>query len=332
MPLQSDIHINVAKFEPSNTLAGTAKANEDLINLLRGGLKWFEMGASKYCKTRDAGETLIPKSVFLPDGLVIEAPSRGSDRAIPCRLIYPSWRKITEERKKAKQSDTLYMVVDGFLFYADAGDLAIVSVGYRFAPEYHFLCGTNDCIDVGEYLVKNGKGVFGSSLKFIGGESAGVHLFLLVTFYLFKNLPDLKLSGLILHCGIYDLTMLPQCRNFVRFNLILDHNLMRRFVDAFLPDMSGEQKKDLLVSPHYEDLEKFRGRLSSALSTCGTEDLLLDDSVIMATKWMMMGSEVVIKIYIGAPHVFINMEDKLKEAMDEQEDTKTWIKDCMGKL
>ncbi|KAK6601304.1 esterase/lipase/thioesterase [Botrytis cinerea] len=73
--------------------------------------------------------------------------------------------------------------------------------------------------------------------------------------------------------------------------------------------MSDEQKKHPLVSPYYEDLEIFRGRLPSALFTCGTEDPLLDDSVTMATKWMM-----------------------LKEAIDAQEDTKTWIKDCMANL
>ena len=48
MPLKSDIHINVANFEPSNTSAGTAKANEDLINLLRDGPKWFEVWLSVY--------------------------------------------------------------------------------------------------------------------------------------------------------------------------------------------------------------------------------------------------------------------------------------------
>jgi acetyl esterase/lipase len=54
--------------------------------------------------------------------------------------------------------------------YADAGDLAVVSVGYRLAPEHPFPCGPNDCIDVGEYLVMNSEKVYGSPLKFIGGE------------------------------------------------------------------------------------------------------------------------------------------------------------------
>lgn len=107
---------------------------------------------------------------------------------------------------------------------------------------------------------------------------------------------------------------------------------MRRFVDAFLPGMTDEQKKDPLISPYYENLEKFRGRLPSALFTCGTEDPLLDDSVSMATKWMMTGGDAVIKVYTGAPHAFIGLRDLLMVARDAQEDTKTYIKDCIAKL
>ncbi|KAK6601303.1 esterase/lipase/thioesterase [Botrytis cinerea] len=173
MPLKSDIHINVAKFEPSNTSAGTAKANEDLINLLR------DDGCFKISRDEGCRQDSHPKPKLLPDGLDIEIPSRDSDRAIPCRLVYPSWRKSIEERKKTRAIG--YLIHGGgwvlgdqhsadvlLQFYADAGDLAIVSVGYRLAPEFPFPCGPNDCIDVGKYLVKNGEGVFGSPLKFIG--------------------------------------------------------------------------------------------------------------------------------------------------------------------
>ncbi|RAL63364.1 hypothetical protein DID88_003787 [Monilinia fructigena] len=263
MPLKSDISIDVAKFAPQNTPAQTAEANENLINILKDGPKWFER--------------------FLP---------RDDDRMIPCRLVYPSWRKTFEERRKTRaikclthgggwvlgdqhSADTLLQ------FYADAGDLAVISVGYRLAPEYPFPCGPNDCIDVGEYLARNGELAFGSSLRFIWGRECW-------------------------------------CPSI--------------FAYAFLPGMTNEQKKNPLISPYYENLEKFRGRLPSALFTCGTEDPLLDDSVTMATKWMMTGGEAFIKVYTGAPHSFIGLADMLKEARDAQEDTKTYIKDCMTKL
>jgi acetyl esterase/lipase len=36
----------------------------------------------------------------------------------------------------------------------------------------------------------------------------------------------------------------------------------------------------------------------------GTLDVLLDDSVMMATKWAMSPAEAILKLYPGAPHNF----------------------------
>ena len=55
-------------------------------------------------------------------------------------------------------------------FYADTSDLAAVSIGYRLAPEDPFPKGPEDCIDAGEYLVKNSAEEYGGPLTFIGGE------------------------------------------------------------------------------------------------------------------------------------------------------------------
>jgi acetyl esterase/lipase len=95
--------------------------------------------------------------------------------------------------------------------------------------------------------------------------------------------------------------------------------------------MTLEQKKHPSISPYFENLEKYRGRLPSALFTCGTEDPLLDDSVAMATKWLMAGGEAILKIYPGAPHGFIAFVGQLKEAEEALEDTQTYIRDCLQK-
>jgi acetyl esterase/lipase len=102
---------------------------------------------------------------------------------------------------------------------------------------------------------------------------------------------------------------------------------VNRFVDAFLPNMPFEKKQDPSISPYYADLEKYRGRLPNALFTCGTEDPLLDDSVAMATKWLMAGGEAILKIYSGAPHGFIGFVGLLNEAGEALEDTKTYIRE-----
>lgn len=106
---------------------------------------------------------------------------------------------------------------------------------------------------------------------------------------------------------------------------------MEEFEKAFLPGMNLAQTKDASVSPYYEDLTPYRGKLPSAFFTCGTEDPLLDDSIAMATKWMVSGGEAIIKIYPGACHGFIGFApDVLEEAGKALEDTKSYIKQCMA--
>lgn len=96
--------------------------------------------------------------------------------------------------------------------------------------------------------------------------------------------------------------------------------------------MSLSEKKSPSVSPYYENLEPFRGRLPSALFTCGTQDPLLDDSVMMGTIWMMAGGEAYVKIYTGAPHGFIAFPaEMLREAGLAFADTALYIKGCMEK-
>jgi acetyl esterase/lipase len=126
------------------------------------------------------------------------------------------------------------------------------------------------------------------------------------------------------------MTLLPQARNFSK-DLLLNKQIMDEFEKAFLPGMTLEEKKDPSISPYYEDLELFRGKLPSAFFSCGTEDPLLDDSLTMAMKWMVSGGEATTKIYPGACHGFIGFAPQmLEEAAKALEDTKTYIKQCMA--
>lgn len=336
----SDITIDVSKFEPAAISEQTTKLNQHIIDIFESAPKWYEVGAQKYREMRLNGETPLPPPKLLPQAIEISMPSRNSGRTIPCRLMYPSSCKTPEDRQKCKGS-VLHIHGGGWVLgdhnshdnllqlYADAGDLAVLSVGYRLAPENPYPQGPQDCMDVGEYLVKNSEKDYGGSLRFIGGESAGAHLSTLVVFHLLKAQPDFKLSGLLLHFGCYDMTMLPEARNFKK-SLILNAKIMDEFMKAFLPGMALAEKKDPAISPYYEDLKPFRGKLPSALFTCGTEDPLLDDSLAMATKWMASGGEAIIKIYPGACHGFIGFAPEiLEEAGKALEDTKTYIRQCM---
>jgi acetyl esterase/lipase len=120
------------------------------------------------------GETAFPKPPTLPEGKDITIPSREANRSIPCRLFHPAssksngvilhihgggWVLMSENT-----SDVLLKL------YADMSGCAVVSAGYRLAPEHPFPAGPEDCFDVAEYLVKNSEKEYGGPVKFMGGE------------------------------------------------------------------------------------------------------------------------------------------------------------------
>ena len=212
---------------------------------------------------------------------------------------------------------------------ADNFQLTIVSIGYRLAPEDPWPACANDCYDAAEYLIKNGPKEFGGELMFTGGESAGGHLACLVALHLLDKVPEFAFKGVLLHFGCYDLsTFLPMVQHHEK-HLVIDHDVMSAYVDALLPNTTEAQRRDPSISPFWLDL---RGKkLPPALFTCGSEDPLLDDTVMMGAKWQMWGNEAIVKIYNGAPHGFIGFPGKvLKAAQEGLDDTVAFVKAKMS--
>lgn len=130
-----------------------------------------------------------------------------------------------------------------------------------------------------------------------------------VFLHLLKARLNFAFKGLVLNYGVFDLSYrFPQMQHF-RMPLVLTKDTVDAFADAFTPGMTMEQRQDPAVSPFYADLAGLArqtpaGKLPPALFTVGTYDILLDDTMFMATKWLMTRSEAIIKIYPGAPHGF----------------------------
>jgi acetyl esterase/lipase len=329
MATNTFLNIDPAAFNPASISPEAHAFNAKLIAIMKTGPKWWEVGAAKYRQMRAAGETPLPAATYLDTAANISIPSRDTGRSIPCRTLKP-----TDE----KEPQAVFMHIHGggwvlqdeksqdpvLQDLANESGVVCVSIGYRLAPEDPFPAGPNDCYDAAEWLVDHAVEKFGVGLGFVGGESAGGHLSMLVALHLLQHeqakYRDFRFKGLLLHFGCFSMAWTPQVYNFIKGEdiLVLDREIMDHYVKAFLPELTDEQKRDPKVSPLYADLEKLRGRLPPALLTCGTEDCLLDDTIFMASKWRMAGGEAVVKIVPGACHGYIMFPRGMKGSGSEE--------------
>jgi acetyl esterase len=184
-------------------------------------------------------------------------------------------------------------------------DLAIVSVDYRLAPEHPYPAGPDDCEAAALWLIENSMGEYGTDRLLIGGESAGAHLSAVTLLRLRDrhHLAD-RIVGANLVFGAYDLTGTPSARGAgAEGSDILSPEGIAFMADQFLQGRGPAQRRESDVSPLYADL---RG-LPPALFTVGTADHLVDDTLFLASRWILAGNDAELLVYPDAPHGCIGL-------------------------
>ncbi len=180
---------------------------------------------------------------------------------------------------------------------ADTCEVAVVSVDYRLAPEDPYPAGPDDCEAAAVWLADTAADEFGTDRLLIGGESAGAHL-AAVTLLRMRDRHDFTgFLGANLVYGAFDLRLTPSARHWGDRRLVLDTRTMQWFIDHFVPP---DLRDDPDVSPLLADLRD----LPPALFTVGTEDPLLDDTLLMAARWTAAGNEAISAVYPGGAHAF----------------------------
>ncbi|KAI0438462.1 acetyl esterase [Xylaria telfairii] len=314
MPLTSDLTINYTRFDPDNTAKDTKEYSDLLEKATTATPNWWDVGAPRFREMMEAGEISGLKPSRLPSAYDINLPSREPGRAIPVRVYQPAngepSQGILLHAHGGGYSLGSHDSIDDLLnFYATACRVTAMSVGYRLAPEHPWPAGAEDCIDAATYLADHGEADHGAKLSFLAGESAGAHLMALAAFALIRSRPRHELKGLVFPYGLYTMAMgLPSMVGFER-PILINEEMVRRFVDIVTPGWTVEARRRPLVSPLFEDLRALAamtpsGKLPPALFLCGTNDPLLDDTLLMGVKWLASGSEAVIKVFPGAPHVY----------------------------
>jgi acetyl esterase len=180
---------------------------------------------------------------------------------------------------------------------ANEGEVAVVSVDYRLAPEDPYPAGLDDCEAAAVWLAENAQKEFGSDRLTIGGESAGAHLSATTLLRMRDKHGFTGFRSANLTFGAFDLSGTPSQKSQKPF-LVLDTRAMAWFYDQFVPI---ERRREPDVSPLYAELHN----MPPALFTVGTGDPLLDDSLFMYTRWIAAGNQAELAVYPGAVHGFV---------------------------
>ena len=180
---------------------------------------------------------------------------------------------------------------------ADNCALDCISVEYRLAPENPYPAGPDDCEQAALWLLDSPEGLNTDYLA-IGGESAGAHLSALTLLRLRDRFGSCPFHAANLTAGVFDLGQTPSARNWGTERLILATRDMQMFAANYL--QGDHDHRDPDVSPLYANLDG----LPPALFSVGTKDLLLDDTLQMATLWHARNGNAELDVTPGGCHVF----------------------------
>jgi acetyl esterase len=181
--------------------------------------------------------------------------------------------------------------------------LAVVSVDYRLAPEHPYPAGPDDGMAVATWLLDHAADAFGSSRLLLGGESAGGYMAASVLLRL-RDERDAarRVDGVNLTFGVFDWGLSPSQRG-VRASTgpdMLDPGGIEVFGECYLPGTTLEQRRDPAISPAFAPLHD----LPPALFSVGTADHLLDDTLLMAGRWVAAGNDAELFVAPDMPHGF----------------------------
>lgn len=182
---------------------------------------------------------------------------------------------------------------------AESTGCAVLTVGYRLAPEHAFPAGLEDCDCVLDWLMENGPhGQSPPRAVLVAGDSAGANLALALMIKrrdLDKPLP----RGTVALSPATDLTWSgASLTERAQRDPVLRPERLDLVVQAYL--QGNTTPENPYVSPLFGDL---RG-LPPLLIQIGEAEILYDDAVRFARKAEQAGVEVRLETYPEMPHVF----------------------------
>ncbi len=266
-----------------------------------------------------------PPKIASAESMVIPRPGGGS---IPARLYKPL---------KLRESDGLspclvFFHGGGWVIgdldshdvvcrtLADEGQLVVVAIDYRLAPEHRFPAAVDDAIAATEWISNNALslGVDATRLL-VGGDSAGGNLAAVVSINARAAGPHI--AGQVLIYPGTDFAMSHPSHSEPETSALLTHSVIRWFRDHYLNGATGID--DWRASP--ARVENLSGLPPAYVLTAGA-DPLRDEGDEFAKRLGDAGVPVTYRTYPGQFHGFITMGKLLPKAGEAMREIGKWLR------
>ncbi|HEY3795367.1 MAG TPA: alpha/beta hydrolase [Bradyrhizobium sp.] len=204
---------------------------------------------------------------------------------------------------------------------AHEGELIVISVDYRLAPEHKFPAAVDDAITATKWIADNAKrlGIDASRLM-VGGDSAGGNLAAVVSLSA-RDGDGPAIAGQVLIYPATDFAMKHPSHSEPETSILLTHTVIKWFRDHYLNDLSDGQ--DWRASPA---LARTLAGLPPAYVLTAGADPLRDEGNEYAARLKDAGVAVTTKTYPGQFHGFFTMGKLLQQANVAASEIGLWLK------
>jgi acetyl esterase len=203
---------------------------------------------------------------------------------------------------------------------ADEGELVVISIDYRRAPEHKFPAALDDSIEATKWIAANAKqlGVDASRLT-VGGDSAGGNLATVVAISA-RDGNGPRIAGQVLIYPATDFAMTHPSHSDPETSILLTHSVIKWFKNHYL---GGADIHDWRASP--ARATTLAGLPPAYVLTAGG-DPLRDEGDEYARNLKQAGVPVTYRHFAGQFHGFFTMGKLLPQANVAVSEIGVWLK------
>jgi acetyl esterase len=204
---------------------------------------------------------------------------------------------------------------------ADEGQLIVVSIDYRLAPEHKFPAAVDDAVAATAWVASHAAqlGIDATKIS-VGGDSAGGNLAAVVAIHA-RDHGGPKLAGQVLIYPATDFAMTHPSHSEPETSILLTHSVIRWFRDHYLNGPHDEH--DWRASP--ARVEELAGLPPAIVLTAGA-DPLRDEGDDYARRLAVAGVAVTHRTFPGQFHGFFTMGKLLQQAQVAVREIGGWLK------